>query len=265
MCLMLGYTSDHQYCVTQANMQEIHVASEEKPGVEPVNRLKLADAVAAQLARLITQGEYDVVGRLPAERVLADQFGVGRSSMREALRSVEAEGLVRIEHGVGAFVVDKVAREAKESRLVMTGDYTVPEFFEVRVPLERDAAGLAARRVSPEDAKQLTRILTLSSNASISDDEFINLDAQLHRAIVQTTKNGLLLDVMTRLEPLFLTYSHHVIGLPGRRMTAHNGHVRIIEAICDRRVRDARSAAVSHIRAVETDLAAHLHPRNGRR
>jgi GntR family transcriptional repressor for pyruvate dehydrogenase complex len=241
------------------------MAAEKKPSIVPVQRLKLADAVAAQLARLISQGEYDLAGRLPAERVLADQFGVGRSSMREALRSVEAEGLVRIEHGVGVSVVDKASREAKDSPLLMPGNFTVPEFFEVRVPLERDAAGLAARRVGPSDAKELKRILALSADAAISDDEFIELDAQLHRTVIKTAKNGLLLDVMGRLEPLFLTYSHHVIALPGRRATAHTGHVRIVEAICERRVRDARSAAVSHIRAVEADLSAHLHPADDHR
>jgi GntR family transcriptional repressor for pyruvate dehydrogenase complex len=236
---------------------------EGRSAIQPVRRLNVSDAVAAQLARLITQGEYDGDGRLPSERVLAAQFGVGRSSMREALRSLGADGLVRIEHGVGVFVVDAAERAASESPLMANGRYTVPEYFEVRIPLERDAAGLAARRRSPDQVADMDQILAAAADPSISDEQFIDLDARLHRAVFAATNNGLLLDVMNHLEPLFRAYSHHVITLPGRRQTAHAGHVQIVEAIGDRRPREARTAAVEHIRAVEADLAAYLHSADG--
>lgn len=229
-----------------------------RTSIEPVRRLKVADAVAAQLGRIIEDGNYEPEQKLPPERVLSEQFGVGRSSMREALRSLEADGLVRVEHGIGVFVMDKSKRAELGPRMLRAGEFTVPELFEVRLPLERDAAGLAARRISVQEAGVLQAILDEAADPGISDDAFIKLDAQLHRTVIQATKNPLLLSVVQGIEPLFFTYSHQVMELPGRRDKAHQGHVRIVEAVVARRVREARAAAVSHIRDVERDIVMHL-------
>ncbi len=236
------------------------MADEAVPAIEPVSRLKVADSVAAQLVRLVTSGSYQPGERLPPERVLAVQFGVGRSSMREALRSVEADGLLRIDHGVGAFVQERDKRNGVDRRLLVAGDYTVPELFELRLPLERDAAGLAARRITAEEIEALSVILAEAGAATTSDERFIELDAELHRSIARATKNALFVDVLSSIEPLFFTYSRKVMSLPDRRARAHEGHERIVDAITRHQVREARAAAVSHIRDVERDLVTHLHP-----
>jgi GntR family transcriptional repressor for pyruvate dehydrogenase complex len=227
-------------------------------GIEPVRRLKVADSVAAQLERLITQGEYQLGDKLPPERVLAEQFGVGRSSMREAIRVIEASGLLRTDHGVGVFVVSTKKVLPAMSQLLVFDDFTVPELFEVRLSLEPDAASLAARRITAAEVTDLERILAEAADPDLSDDTFVKLDAELHRAIVRATKNTLLLRLMESIEPLFFTYSQRVIQLPGRRAHAHAGHMKIVEAIIGRRARDARAAAQSHIRDVERDIVEHL-------
>lgn len=234
------------------------MAKSGRAAIEPVSRLKVADVVATQLSRLIEVGEYTVGEKLPSERELSEQFGVGRSSMREALRSLQTDGLVRVEHGVGAFVGDPSKRSARDSEILRAGEFTVPELFEVRLPLERDAAGLAARRITAQESDELRAILEQAAAPEISDDEFIGLDAKLHRTVVAATKNPLLLKIVQSIEPLFYTYSHHVIALPGRRKSAHEGHVKIVEAVTGRKVRDARAAAVAHIRDVEKDIVAYL-------
>lgn len=228
------------------------------PAIEPVRRLKVADAIAAQLAQLITSGEYQPGAKLPPERVLSERFGVGRSSMREALRSLEADGLIRSDHGVGVFVEDQSKQRRKDSALLIAGDYTVPELFEVRLPLERDAAGLAARRITHDEIQELQSILAASADPDLSDDQFIELDARLHRAIAEATKNALLVSVMRLMEPHFFSYSHSVMTLPDRRARAHLGHQRIVEAVVNGHVREARSAAVRHIREVEKDIVRRL-------
>ncbi|WP_433605322.1 FadR/GntR family transcriptional regulator [Dactylosporangium sp. CA-139114] len=227
-------------------------------GIEPVRRLKVADSVAAQLEQLITRGDYKPGEKLPPERVLAERFGVGRSSMREAIRVVEAAGLLRTEHGRGVFVIsDKKARPTL-SELLVFDDFTVPELFEVRLSLEPDAASLAARRITAQEGAELERILAEAADPQLSDDAFVKLDAELHRAIVRATKNTLLVRLMESIEPLFFKYSHRVIQLPGRRAHAHDGHVKLCQAIIGHRLRDARVAALNHIRDVERDIAEHL-------
>jgi GntR family transcriptional regulator, transcriptional repressor for pyruvate dehydrogenase complex len=229
------------------------------PGdIQPVRRLKVADSVAAQLEQLITRGDITPGDKLPPERVLAERFGVGRSSMREAIRVVEASGLLRTDHGRGVFVVSDKKAMPKLSDLLIFDDFTVPELFEVRLSLEPDAASSAARRITAPEVAELQRILAEAENPQLSDDAFVKLDAELHRTIVAATKNTLLLKLMESIEPLFFRYSHRVIKLPGRRAHAHAGHVAIVQAIAGHRVRDARTAALSHIRDVERDIAEHI-------
>jgi GntR family transcriptional repressor for pyruvate dehydrogenase complex len=226
--------------------------------IEPVRRLKVSDSVAAQLEQLIEQGTYRPGDKLPAERALAEQFGVGRSSMREALRLVEANGLLRTDHGVGVFVLDNSKPKQALSELLLFDEFTVPELFEVRLTLERDAAGIAAKRITQAEEEELQRILTEAANPSLSNDAFVKLDADLRRAIVKATKNRIWLRLYESIEPLFITYSHRIIQLPGRRETAHASHCRIVEAIRSRSARDARNAAVKHLRQVEREIVEHL-------
>jgi GntR family transcriptional repressor for pyruvate dehydrogenase complex len=226
--------------------------------IEPIRRLKVADAVAAQLSRLIEAGEFAPGEKLPAERTLAERFGVGRSSMREAFRSLESNGLVRVEQGIGVRVVDKSERKNHNAAMLVIGEYTVPELFEIRLPLERDAAGLAAKRITPHDAALLRAILDKAADPALSDQQFIELDAELHMTIARATKNPLFASVMEGLRPHFFRYSQQVFDLPDRRTRAHEGHEKIVEAVTRGSARDARAAAVAHIRDVERDLVTFL-------
>ena len=230
-----------------------------KSTIQPVQRLKLSDAVAAQLERMIIDGNYAVGAKLPPERQLAEQFGVGRSSMREALRTVESSGLLRIDHGVGVFVVsDSKSKPALDSESLVVDGYTIPELFEVRLAFEREAAGLAAKRITAREAEELQALLRRGERRGITNEEFIELDAALHMAIVRATKNKLLVGVFQTIQPVFVAYSRRVIDLDGRRDTAHQGHRRIVDAVVGRHAADARRAVVRHLREVERDLVQRL-------
>ncbi|WP_415853402.1 FadR/GntR family transcriptional regulator [Sinomonas sp. G460-2] len=199
--------------------------------IERVERLRVSDSVAAQLTQLITKGVYAVGEKLPPERVLAEEFGVSRSSMREAIRSIEASGLVSSNHGVGVFVVSNtVASQAGSDLLVFEG-FTVPELFEVRRMMERDAAGLAARRITPGYASELQDILSRCADPDLPNEEFVKLDFKLHQTIAKASKNGLLATIYGSLEPMMVKYSHRVIDLPGRREDSHRGHTKIVDAV----------------------------------
>jgi GntR family transcriptional regulator, transcriptional repressor for pyruvate dehydrogenase complex len=225
--------------------------------IQPIRRLKLSDSVAAQLEQLIRQGQYPVGSRLPPERELAEKFGVGRSTMREALSVLQTAGLLRIDHGVGVFVTSSSSR-TKASKLLMVDDYTIPELFEVRVALEGEAAANAAKRITPAEAAAFEAIIERAEDEGLTDEEFIALDAELHKSIVAATKNKLLRHVFEGVEPLFVTYSRQVIALAGRREEAQAGHREIVQAITARRPREARAAILRHLRAVERDIVEYL-------
>lgn len=226
--------------------------------IERVPRVKLADSVALQLERLILEGEYGVGEKLPPERVLAEDFGVGRSSMREALRMVETGGLLRTDHGVGVFVVSNEKPLLAASDMLLAGEYTVSDLFEARLAIEREAAALAARKISSDQIDQLHRILEQAEVAGLSDDKFIDLDRQLHQAVSTASGNPLLADLAKSIEHLFVVYSHRVIRLPGRRTAAHEGHTRIVEAVASGDSRAAELAVTNHLLEVQKDIVENL-------
>jgi GntR family transcriptional repressor for pyruvate dehydrogenase complex len=226
--------------------------------IERVARLRVSDSVAAQLTKLITNGAYAVGEKLPPERVLADEFGVSRSSMREAIRGVEASGLISSSHGVGVFVISNTVAAHGQNDLLVFEDFTVPELFEVRRMIERDAAGWAAQRITSAVTSELQSIIERCSDPDLPDEDFVQLDIKLHQTIAKASRNELLATIYGGLEPMMLKYSLRVISLPGRREDSHAGHGKIVDAIVAGRVREAREAAVAHIRDVERDIAKNL-------
>jgi GntR family transcriptional repressor for pyruvate dehydrogenase complex len=225
--------------------------------IEPVQRFKISNTVAAELEEMIMGHSYAVGDKLPSERALAEQFSVGRSSMREALRILEERGLVSIVHGVGVFVASDSSPEVREW-LTLGQDCSIPELFEVRLPLECDVAALAAKKVTPDQAERLRQCLAAEAEPGLSDHEFILRDQAIHLEIVRTTANRLYIRLYERIADLLTMYSERVIVFPGRRETAHAGHAAIVEAIVNGRPDDARTAMKQHLHAVESAINEHL-------
>ncbi|MGI9659527.1 MAG: FadR/GntR family transcriptional regulator [Gaiellaceae bacterium] len=211
--------------------------------------------MAAQVEQLITNGSYKAGDRLPPERVLAEELGVSRGSTREAFRLLEARGLVTISHGIGAFVADADSATKKQAAALMALDEaTVPEFFEVRIALECEAAALAAKRIRPPDVEALEQLVADLLEDGLTDEQFVERDFALHRGVVQAAKNQLLLRLFDSMVDLFTTYSIRVLQLPGRREQANAGHAAIVKAIVGKRSQAARKEMTKHLTMVEDEI-----------
>jgi GntR family transcriptional regulator, transcriptional repressor for pyruvate dehydrogenase complex len=222
--------------------------------IEPLQQHKLSLAVAAQLEELVMKGEYREGDKLPPERVLVDEFGVSRSTVREALRRLEAEGLVRIDHGVGAFVCERPEAENWLASLLVLDHSTVPELFEARRALESTTAALAAERLSPAAAGELESLAAQLADSDLSKEGYVELDAALHQAIARATKNRVLTSFAESLREAHVEYSRRVINLRERRKRATHGHQAIVEAILARDPERAREAMIAHLEEAERDL-----------
>ena len=173
---------------------------------QPVDRRKVYEQVAEQLLAQIGNRHLRPGDALPSERELTESFGVGRSSVREALRMLESQGVIASENG-GTFVVAEAAQPLNSSLRLMFAldDRTgVHDLFELRKIIDCEAAAIAAERHTPEHVAVLdaaTDDMAAALAANGRDERFIEADLRFHRQVLATSGNSMLLRVWRTLEP----------------------------------------------------------------
>ena len=155
--------------------------------------------VESRLRELLREGRWPVGGRLPNEVQLAAELGVGRSSVREAIRLLARDGLLDVRHGAGTFVAEAPAEPVD----VMLRRARLLEVYEVRRALEVEAARLAARRVRPEDVLRLAGSLAQRHELlGAEPEEFVDADLEFHREVVELSGNAVLLGLFDSVRPV---------------------------------------------------------------
>ncbi|WBQ02110.1 GntR family transcriptional regulator [Kribbella sp. CA-293567] len=202
------------------------------------DHLALRDQVLVELRRRIVDGEYAQGERLTENR-LADDFGVSRNPVREALRVVEAEGFVQILPRRGAVVVT-------------LDEPAIRDLFAVREQLETLAAGLAAERASEADVARLRQLLEDASAATEAGDFDLvaELNSALHLAVIEISGNRW-------LGSLSAAMYHHVhwvfrLGAAERAPHSWKEHIRVVDAIAAGDPAAATEAARDHVVAAAT-------------
>ncbi|MCC7053918.1 MAG: FadR family transcriptional regulator [Gemmatimonadaceae bacterium] len=160
-----------------------------------IARQSLADATAAQLEARIAAAEWPLGSRLPAEPELMAQLGVGRSTVREAIRTLARVGLVQVRQGDGTYVTARTANT--ESLLTRCQRAQLQEVRDVREALELQAARLAAARRTPDDLATLRTLLDQRADAITRRDAagFAAADVAFHQRIVAATRNDMLIEL----------------------------------------------------------------------
>lgn len=171
-----------------------------------IPRERVKDQALEQLKRYIASGAVATGGRLPSERELAKQLGVGRNSVREAVKVLEALGIVESRVGEGTFIVE--AAGASLGRTIglalATWGGTLVELLQARQMIEAEAARFAARRAEPAD---LAAILAEVDRMEASSDDvyaYLAADMRFHRHVAAATHNaiaaGLIANLIDALE-----------------------------------------------------------------
>lgn len=161
-------------------------------------RSGLVDLVIEQMRQAISSGEWPVGQRIPAEPALVGAMGVGRNTVREAVRALAHMGLLEVRQGDGTFV--RAISELPGAVRRLVGD-ELREVLQVRRALEMQGARLAALRRTPQDIHALEALLAARDTAAAEQDWdlMIDRDAAFHVLIVQTSHNGLLAELYTGL------------------------------------------------------------------
>lgn len=233
----------------------------------PVRRQRAYQQVVAQIEEQILQGALAVGDRLPAERDLATMLGVSRGAVREAIRTLQAQGVLHAAVGVGpdgGTTVCAMPSEALSRMLrlhVALSNFPMDDVIEARVMLERWSARLAARARPSAEIARLRRLLDAMASPDVDRIEFNDLDTAFHVAIADAGGNRLVGDMTTAIResmrrPILDSFRQRS-DWPGFVDGLTSDHRRIADAISAGNEQAAADAVERHIRTAYAALHWH--------
>lgn len=214
---------------------------------EKVNQKLLVPQIEDQLMMFIQQEQIAIGSRLPSEYKLAEKFGVGRSTIREAAKSLVSKGILEVRRGAGTFVkntemaVDDplgLSQFEDKYRLAM-------ELFDVRILLEPEVAEVACRNATEEDKKRIERLCDEVEQLYMEGKNHVQKDMEFHEAIAKCSGNR----VVEVLIPVILTAVTTFANLTNRKLQKETieTHRKITEAIIRGDSMGAKCAMIMHL------------------
>lgn len=217
---------------------------------------RLYKQIADLIAQRIAAGVFPPHSNLPPERDLAQQLGVSRSSVREALIALEVQGVIEIRMSSGIFVCPPKKQLPPESSGADIGPF---DMLEARAIIEGEIAALAAKRATSEQLMQLHDVLD-SVDLTGDIDTYYESDKRFHLALAEASGNPALVEMVEtlwkkRASPLFRQFQSHYSD----RRTIHNvhdDHLAVLLAIEQRDMAKARLAMTAHLDHVRQEFLA---------
>ena len=218
-----------------------------------VRRESLAEQAAELLFARIRDGEWELGQRLPGETTLAPQLGVGRSTVREAIRMLAGRGVLATRQGAGVFVT---AVDVAATLEVMVQRADIVAVIEARTAIEAEAAALAAERHTPSELTALRAALAARGRHRGVIGELVDTDMSFHRAIVVAAHSPILLELFDSFAPRSRQAMTAMLELHEDHGddADHGVHERIAQAIAARDVAEAARRVRDHL----TDLTARV-------
>ena len=223
-----------------------------KSDFEVIRKNKVYEEVAKQIERLIIR-KLKPGDKLPSERELAEMLQVSRSSIRDAIRSLELMGLVEPRQGAGT-IVRELSAGAKISPFANTLERKreqVAELLDFRKMLEPPLAARAATHVSAEEITEMEEILKRQEEKQAQGSAAIAEDAEFHYSIALASGNSVVLKVIDTVMDLLRDTRERSLQVEGRAQKSLAGHRRILAAIKRHDAEAAKAAMRRHIEDVE--------------
>lgn len=224
----------------------------------PIRRESLHDRVAGHIQQAIANGYYGPGSRLPAENQLAQQLGVGRSSIREAIEHLVAIGLLTKRLGRGVFV------SQPQDFAVRAMDRLVPALLldrssmrwllEVRQVVEPRVAALASSRATEQDISDLDGIVRVLEEQRYNPDHYARTDLAFHRRVAQASGNLLFPRILKAIHSIFILELEMTVRIPGATDRSFSFHRSIFEAIKRGDAVSAERRMAEHLSDVEMQL-----------
>lgn len=235
--------------------------------LEPIRRTRVYEQVVARLQRLILDGQLRPGDRLPTERELAEQLGVSRSSVRDAIRVLQLMGLVEPRQGEGTLVRDLNPDAVVHplASLLVRSQSLLHDLLDVRKMIEPHLAARAARYATEEELARLRAIVQRQQARAQRGELAVEEDSEFHYTIATASRNQVILRILDVLMDLLRTSRERSLQVPGRLQRSLEGHRRILAAIQRRDPVAAEAAMRRHLEEIEEVLAgAHARAARGK-
>ncbi len=213
----------------------------------PAPRRKLTETVAEQLLAAIR--DLPPGTKVPSERQLTKELGVGRSTVREALNGLAMLGIVEIRHGQGVFVTGDEAQIGEPSAITAALERGVTnEFIEARLIVEVEVARLAARRRTDEDIARLEAALKVQeARLKGTIDDLVDVAASFNVLLAEAAHNEVLAAMIQSFVSLMVERGPRVYALEGFSEWDLQEHRGLLEAVRDRDPERAARLMREHI------------------
>lgn len=219
-------------------------------GLQPRTYAEPVSDLVRQLVAQLQLGSFRPGSKLPPERKLAEVLGVGRSTLREALKTLSVLGLLEIRPGDGTYLSPQPANllpQIIEWGLLL-GSYEATALIEARAELEVVIAELGAQRAGESDTAFMSSAVE-HMNAAKSDEDFVNADIEFHMALASACGNPVLAGILRNVKSLLKVWVVRAISVMDREEVIQQ-HNEIITAVREGDPVASREAMVRHMGSV---------------
>jgi GntR family transcriptional regulator, transcriptional repressor for pyruvate dehydrogenase complex len=221
-----------------------------------VQTSRLYEQIVQQIEESVLKGALKEGDQLPAERELAQQFGVSRTAVREAIKALHEKGLVDAYPGRGTFITSGNSNSMRQSldRILKSGHTAgAAHLVEIREILEPEIAALAAERADDQDLATMREAVSVMDNARRDADAFIEADLDFHLALAEAAANPFILSLIDSIVGLLREQRMRIFYVDGGPERGQFHHKRILDAMERRDSRAVREAMQAHLRQVRED------------
>jgi GntR family transcriptional repressor for pyruvate dehydrogenase complex len=225
--------------------------------MKAIEKVSVTDLVVKEIKEMCFSGTIEVGEKLPTEKALCEALKVGRSTVREALRVLQAMGIVEMRPGTGAFLRSKSEREPSGiAEWFQEHKLQLNDFMEVRIALEPLAVKLAIERGSEAEIREVEEVL-LDFERALEQHDAVKLaisDETFHDSIAKATHNRLLIVINEKIADAFAGYRTRSFASAESAEHAKEPHRAILEAIKRRDVAGAQRHVRRHLEISLADI-----------
>lgn len=223
---------------------------------DPLSSSRLYEQMAEHIRQQIVDGTVNTGDKLPNERDLAKQYGVSRTVVREAIKTLKQGGLVEVRAGLGTFVVNdtgKALQQTFDLMLALGNQESLADIIEIRELLEPGIAALAALRATDEDITRMETAIQLMDDNIENIEEYTAEDHSFHLCLAKATQNHIIPHFIASIVDLLQELRKTIANTSGARERGQMHHRNILNAIRQRDAEAARLAMDAHLRQVRRD------------